>query len=322
MSSGEIIGAAGRAAGRFVFLAGLCLGGNLAGCRDRAPDAPHVPRCDPGQINGERALAEVENFIRIGPRPSGSDGARAAAEYLSMRLDALGIDAVIDTFTDKTPNGDVEFRNVWGVIPGKKDELVILASHYDTKAGISDDFVGANDSGSSTGLLIELARVLRESSRPGPEIVIVFFDGEECLHSYGEHDGLHGSRYLAKSLIQNLRFSRVKAMILLDMIGDKDLNVTIPRNSTPKLVSLAFAAAEAEGARLKFGLYEGKWGILDDHDPFLRGGMPAIDLIDFEFGSKPGNNDYWHTPEDTIDKLSSQSLELVGRVVVRMLNAL
>ena len=239
-----------------------------------------------------------------------------------MRLDALGIESVIDTFTDKSPKGDIEFHNVWGVIPGTEDELVILASHYDTKDGIADDFTGANDSGSSTGLLIELARILRKRSGPGPEIVIVFFDGEECMEEYGKHDGLHGSRYLAKSLIQNGRRSRVRAMILMDMIGDKDLNVTIPRNSTRELITMAFAAAKAEGARAKFGYYEGRYGILDDHVPFLEGGMPSIDLIDFEFGSKPGENDYWHRPEDTLDKLSADSVALVGRVVVRMLNEL
>ena len=311
-------------AGRFIALGCLCC--VVAGCRGNGNSprsaAGTVPRYDPGLVNGQRALAEVENFVRIRPRDSGTEGARKAAEYLAMRLESLDIEPVIDAFTDKTPKGDVEFRNVWGVIPGKSDELVILASHYDTKAGIAEDFVGANDSGSSTGLLLELARILRESSRPGPEIVIVFFDGEECMQEYDEDDGLHGSRYLAKSLIENLRFSRVRAMILLDMIGDKDLNVTIPRNSTPKLVSMAFAAAKAEGARRKFGLYDSKWGILDDHVPFLRGGMPAIDLIDFEFGSKPGANDYWHTSEDTLDKLSAESLELVGRVIVRMLNQL
>ncbi len=151
-------------------------------------------------------------------------------------------------------------------------------------------------------------------------IVIAFFDGEECRHSYTARDGLHGSRHAARALCLNRRADQIRAVIILDMIGDKDLTVTIPRNSTSDLVAHVFRAAEAEKVRAKFSLMSG--ALLDDHQPFLDAGMPAVDLIDFEYGSAPDRNDYWHTPQDTLASLSAESLGTVGRVVIRVLNDL
>jgi glutaminyl-peptide cyclotransferase len=149
---------------------------------------------------------------------------------------------------------------------------------------------------------------------------VAFFDGEECRRHYGPQDGLHGSRRLAKTLLDDGRALNVRAVIVLDMVGDKNLQLTLPRNGTPRLLTAVFRAAEADGARDKFSLYATE--ILDDHQPFFEAGMPAVDIIDYEFGSAPGKNDYWHTPADTLDKLSAASLTVVGRVVVRMLNDL
>jgi glutaminyl-peptide cyclotransferase len=148
----------------------------------------------------------------------------------------------------------------------------------------------------------------------------VFFDGEECMTHYGLSDGLHGSRHLAKRLIDAGRAGDIQAMILLDMIGDRDLTVTIPRNSTPALIAAFFEASREDGAREKFSLFPLQIG--DDHDPFFSAGIPAIDIIDFHYGSAPGRNDYWHTEADRIDKISAESLGVVGRIVLRVLNRL
>jgi glutaminyl-peptide cyclotransferase len=303
----------------------LLLGLGFASCR-RAPEEPaghETPAAEssiPLDVSGDAALAEVRNIVALGPRVSGSHGAERAAAYLQARLESIGLDPLSDAFERETPAGTVVFRNVTAVIPGTRRQTVILASHYDTKAGISDTFTGANDSGSSSGLLLSLASRLATTGPHPFDIIIAFLDGEECAHRYGPADGLHGSRRLARTLVRNERADRVRAVIVLDMIGDRDLNIMIPRNSTPGLVTLAFTAAKSIGLRHTLTL--GRTAILDDHVPFLEAGMPAIDLIDFEYGSRPGKNDYWHTPEDTLDKLSAESLEKTGRITLAMLRAL
>ena len=297
-------------------LAGLAL---ALGC-GRPPPAEEAPPpaipAPPVAISGAAALEEVRAFLEVGPRDAGTPGAERAATYLAERLRALGVAAEIQEFREPSPLGpETVFRNVLGRIPGRTERIVLLASHYDTKAGIPD-FVGANDSGSSTGLLLELARAFAAGPPPELEIRLAFFDGEECRDEYGPADGFHGSRHLARTMAADGSLSNVVAMILLDMVGDRDLTLTIPRNSTPWLVALAFAAARAEGVRDRFQLYP--YAIGDDHVAFFERGVPAIDLIDFAFGSAPGLNDYWHTPADTLDKLSAESLDLVGRVAARM----
>jgi glutaminyl-peptide cyclotransferase len=275
---------------------------------------------DPAGLNGSKALHEVTQFVQLGPRDSGTPGAKVAAEYLARRLKEIGLDADIDEFTDRTPSGETKFRNVTGRLIGNSPGLIILVSHYDTKSGISDDFSGANDSGSSTGLLLALARFYKQSDWQGPSLFFSFVDGEECMKNYGRHDGLHGSRRQAAVLTEGRLSADVKAVIVLDMIGDRDLQVTIPRNCDPGLRRLALQCAHDEGVRPQFSLLRS--AMTDDHVPFLEAGMPAIDLIDFQFGSAPGKNDYWHTPQDTLDKLSPDSLQLVGRVTIRMINGL
>lgn len=267
-------------------------------------------------FRGASALAETDMLVSIFPRDAGSGGARRAAVMLEGKLKKLGYTTVIDTFSEETPNGKMFFNNVLGRLPGKTDRLIILASHFDTKSGISPDFQGANDSGASSGVLMELARVLQARGKHETEFLIAFFDGEECRTEYGPHDGLHGSRRLAKQIYDAGGAKLVEAVILLDMIGDKDLKITVPRNCSPKLVKELFYAAHETGVREQFGL--GPGSILDDHVPFMLAGMPAVDVIDFEYGSAPGLNDYWHTTNDTMDKLSVESMQTVGDVVLRM----
>lgn len=282
--------------------------------------APVAPAClyPLSKFTGAAAFREVESFLKAGSGVAGSAGISNAAEYLAGRLQERGLRATVQAFEDVTPHGVKTFRNVIGVIPGAQDRLVILGAHYDLKAGI-DAFVGANDSGSGVGLLLALAPVLQAATN-GPEVWLVFFDGEECQVSYGVNDGLHGSRHLAGKLVADGRAARVRAFILADMIGDKHLTVTIPRNSDPGLMSAVFKAASAAGVREHFSLLD--YPILDDHQPFLECGIPAIDLIDFQYGSAPHLNDYWHTSQDTLDKLSADSLEIVGQVILRVLNSL
>ena len=304
---------------RFRRLAAVLLLTAAAGCRRPEPP-PASPPLDPDAVDGTAALEEVRRFLAVGPRVSGTDGARDAAHYLERRLRELEVAPSLDVFTQPAPGGDVVFRNVLAVIPGRRPCTVVLLSHYDTKAGISPAFIGANDSGSSTGLLLVLARELAARAPLPCEVLVAFVDGEECVRAYGPRDGLHGSRRLASHLRARGKADAVRGVLVLDMIGDADLRVTLPRNGTPALMSAVFDAAREDGSRSAFGLARGT--VLDDHVPFLEAGMPAVDLIDFEFGSTPGRNDYWHTDEDTFDKLSAESLETVGRVVIRVLNRL
>ncbi len=289
-----------------------------SGCGPAAVEEPAAPREMRVQVDvsGERALAEVRALVGLGLRDSGTPGAERAANHLLERFREMGVEAEIQEFREASPKGEIAFRNVIGRIPGESERIVLFGSHYDTKAGMPEGFEGANDSGSSTGLLLEMARVLAQTAPHAMEIWFVHFDGEECMKEYGPNDGLHGSKHLARTMEEDGSLGRIAAMILLDMVGDRDLTITIPRNSTPWLISLAFETARAEGVRRYFQLYSGH--ILDDHVPFLERGVPAVNLIDFHYGSAPGRNDYWHAVEDTMDKLSAESLEIVGRVAVRM----
>lgn len=293
----------------------------VAGCsRTQVPARIVYPPIPTASVSGERALEEVRGLLAIGPREYGTTNAALAAAHIEARLRSLGLSPALDEFTAKTPLGETTFRNVVARIGPQDRPLAVLLSHYDTAPGIDPGFVGANDSGSSTGILLELARILATNPPPRCAVLVAFLDGEESRTHYAGDDGLYGSRRLSARLRDSDAAANVAGVILLDMIGDRDLTVTIPRDGTAKLMTLALQCAKDEGSRERFGVYPGD--ITDDHVPFLEAGFPAVDLIDFEYGSGPGLNDYWHTHQDTLDKLSPSSLETVGRVVVRMLNAL
>lgn len=288
----------------------------------RATPPPGAGRMffQPELLDGQRAYEEVADLVALGPRVSDTPGAQKAAEHIAARLKETGVHTAIDEFIEETAAGSTVFRNVVGTLQGDGSRIIVIGSHYDTRAGISDDFVGANDSGSSSGLLLELARVIGATTNPPATFYLVFFDGEECRESYSARDGLHGSCRFAEKLTDMDLSRKVLGFILLDMVGDKDLSVTIPLNSSPPLANLVLTAAREEGARDKFKLHSGS--ILDDHVPFLKARMQAVDIIDFQYGSTPGKNDYWHSADDTMDKLSPESLQTVGRVVLRMLNSM
>ena len=307
----------------FVALAAL-----LSGC---GPAQPPVQTPAPASTfhatftaaNGSNALARAVALCALGPRDTGTPGGERAANWLADTLHQQGYAPRIDTFADETATGPLICRNVYTEYTGLKNtkkttnSWIILISHFDTKTGVSTNFVGANDGGSSTALLLELAQIIKTAA-PHCNVMFGFLDGEECRVEYGPRDGLHGSRHLAAQLAAEKR--NVRAVILLDMIGKRNVSVQLPPNGDVALTRLVLAAAKTCGVREKFGL--SNLGVLDDHQPFLDAGFPAVDLIDFHFGSAIGLNNYWHTPQDTTDKLSAESLTIIGRVVTEMLRQL
>ena len=288
------------------------VGLTLAGCgRSTSP-----PPARPEDFSGQRAYAHVEQLVAFGPRPSGSVELAKSGDYIAARLREYGLTVEEQTFTAPTPRGSIRFRNIIGKTRtqrGGTAGVVVIGSHYDTKWFEQFRFVGANDGGSSTGVLLELARVAAAQ----PNLWFVFFDGEEAMVEYGPADGLWGSKHFVAELKRAGQVGRIKAMVLLDMVGDARLEIEMPSNGDGALIQQVFDAARAGGTRDYFGYRGG--ALLDDHEPFLAAGIPAVDLIDFTNGSKPGLNDYWHTEQDTLDKISPRSLEIVGQTTLRLL---
>lgn len=300
---------------RAALAAVVALGIATAGGCSRPQDPSPVPSRPLPPGVGADALARCERLLALGPRDSFTSGAEKAAKWIAGELRAIGLEPDVRLFHELPAGGRPRpVRNVLGRLPGATDRQVLLLSHYDTKSGIADGFTGANDSGSSTGLLLDLAAHYK-TNPPPCSLTFAFLDGEECVVRYGEDDGLHGSRHLAKTLKD--AGTEIDAVILLDMIGDRDLTMTIPRNGSTRLQKILLDSATALGLRKHVRLVP--YEMLDDHVPFLEAGFEAIDLIDFEFGSVPGLNNYWHTPEDTFDKLSAESLRKTGAIVHEML---
>lgn len=285
----------------------------FTGCGRKDPFAS-AKRIDIGADFGTNAFQKVEAFANLGPKNAMTDGSEKAAEWIAAKLREIGLSPKIDHFDDPDSEGNSRvFRNVYATLPGSENKTVLLISHYDTKSGISDTFTGANDSASSTGLLLQLAEWYVQRPRKAT-VVFAFLDGEECQSQYTGEDGLHGSRHLASMMRGG--GMKLDAVILADMIGDADLTLTVPANSSPRLVDILVKSAEMQSVSDIVSFFSGD--ILDDHQPFLYRGFPSIDLIDFSYGSEPGANDYWHTPEDTVDKLSAVSLYKMGALIAQM----
>jgi glutaminyl-peptide cyclotransferase len=285
--------------------------GIACGCGGSRPPSP-IPW---QEYSGERAYQYVEKLVGYGPRPSGSDALGLAATYIKEQLKSCGLAVEEQVFMADTPLGPKQFRSIVAKTheqPGGPNSVIIIGSHYDTKFFTNITFVGANDAGSSSGALLEIARIAAEQ----PSLWFVFFDGEEAMQQYTDKDGFWGSKFFVEDLKGKNQIGQIKAMVLLDMIGDKDLNVSVNGSLIPQ----TFDASRAAGFRDYFS-YGGN-GMLDDHVAFMRAGIPAVDLIDFEFGSKPGLNDYWHTDKDTLDKISPRSLEIVGKTTLRLVELL
>lgn len=273
-----------------------------------------------GVADAAAAHAAVAGLVRRhSPRDAGTAEGLAAARWICEQARGRGAAAVLDRFDDVTPLGVRSFANVvaeFSGTAGGSGEWVVLMSHFDTTPNGGRGFQGANDGASTSGLLIAISAALARAERLPFNVALVWTDGEECRVKYGPRDGFHGSRRLAAEYRRMGR--RVKAAICLDMLGDRNLHVSVPANSTPALKALAVRAAKSAGMSDMVSVDDGLF-ISDDHVAFLDAGYPAIDFIDFEFGSAPGRNDYWHTPQDTMDKISQDSLHSSGRLVCAML---
>ena len=247
------------------------------------------------------------------PRNAGTIRGGIAANWLLDRASMTGADVRRDVFTAATPSGDRRFVNLYADFQqNPTSRWVVLISHFDTKAGCP----GANDGASTSALLLTLTRLLSERKSPPGNILLVWTDGEECQGGvYTPEDGLHGSKRAVEYL--KAKKQAVQAVICLDMLGDRDLHISVPANGTPTLAKLAVHAGRRIGHPGLVSLSE--LSVRDDHVPFLDAGFPAIDLIDFDYG--PGNS-WWHTAEDTCDKLSEESLLKAGRLVCELLNIL
>jgi glutaminyl-peptide cyclotransferase len=265
------------------------------------------------KFSGDKALAHVQNLVDLGPRPPGSDAIVRARAYIEEQLESCGWNVSEQAFTDQTPRGETQFVNLIARFGGAPKPVFLLCSHYDTKIFDTFPFVGANDGGSSTGLLLELARVLALEPRLAEKIELVFFDGEEAVENFNETDGIYGSRHFARELGQSASAKSFRAGILFDMVGDRSLDITLPPNSPAKITADILAAAEALNVRNYFTYFD--QDITDDHTPLNAIGIPVVDLIDFHYPP-------WHTAEDTMDKLSPQSLQIVGSVAAYYLSEL
>lgn len=267
-------------------------------------------------FSGESAYKLTAEVVALGPRPPGSAAAGKMHALIVDKLKGWGWQVEEDAFTANTPIGRLPMKNIIARRPGTQGgRMLVVSGHTDTKK-LAINFVGANDAGSSTGFLLELARIFR-SARLKHDLVLVFFDGEEAIRDWSATDSLYGSRRLAARWLKENTLSRIDALINVDMIGDKDLVLLRESYSSEPLQRLIWSIAREFGYGRHFG--NTGWAVEDDHVPFLKLGVRAVNLIDFDYGP---NNSWWHTDEDTMDKLSPKSFEIVGKVVVEALKRL
>ncbi|HEX7176592.1 MAG TPA: M28 family peptidase [Pyrinomonadaceae bacterium] len=268
----------------------------------------------------KRAYEHVRKLVEFGPRPSGSKQLEKSREYIVAELKKYGLKVTTDEFKVETPAGRRKMVNVTAEVAGDSADFIILASHYDTKLFKNLRFVGANDGGSSTGVLLELARAISSTARkPRFGYRLVFFDGEEAVcrewdecSKPGAPDNTYGSRRYVAALQERDELKRLRAMILLDMVGYRRLQLGRDSMSTKWLVDVIWQAARERGYGEQFvEREEGIGG--DDHEPFLKAGVPAVDII--QLNSYP----HWHTAEDTLDKIAPRSLKVVGDAVLSSL---
>ncbi len=284
------------------------------------PDAPpaDADAGPPPAFNSARAMQYTREVTAFGPRPIGSANHKKLEQYIYAHL--KGDQVEDDLFTAETPAGKFPVRNIIAKFPGTREGIIVIAGHYDTNYPLRNTgYVGANDGGSSTAMLLELANQLHGKKRDGYSVWLLWTDGEEAVKEWTDADSVYGTRQLASVWEREGTLRKIKAFLLEDMIGDADLNVDRDASSTPWLEDLVYQAATRLGYQSHF--FVRTLAVGDDHTPFVQRGVPCADLIDFDYGY---NNVFWHTPQDTIDKLSPQSLEIVGSVIletVKLLNA-
>ena len=261
-------------------------------------------------FSGTAAFEYTRKAVAFGPRSGGSAALAKTRAWIRQELAPRGCQLISDAFIAQAPDGPVPMENIICKFPGKSGKAIAITGHYDTKK--MANFVGANDGGSSNGFLLELAAVLQNAPRID-DAYLVFFDGEEAFHEWTDTDSLYGSRHLAKKWTDDGTNAKLKALINIDMIGQKNLHVVFEMNSAATLRNQVWNTAQALGYSAAFSR-QGGAAIADDHIPFLNEGVKALDLIDFDSQSS-----FWHTPQDTMDKLSPESFEIVGRLVTRVI---
>ena len=257
-------------------------------------------------IDAAAIMAHAEKIVSFGPHPPGSEAQRKVGDYIAAQLQSFGVEVQTQEFEAITPIGRLQMRNIWGILPGQRPEVIVLASHYDSKYFPDFPFVGANDGGSSSAVVLELARVLATRNPTGYTIWFVFFDGEESLQEWTDLDSLYGSREFVRRLRTQNRVAEIRAFILLDLVGEKDLSFRREAQSTPWLIDIIWRTAARIGYADMFT--NGQMATVDDHIPFREQGVHVVDIIDLNYA-------YWHTKDDTIDKLSSENMRIVGQVV-------
>ncbi|GIU73566.1 MAG: hypothetical protein KatS3mg004_0653 [Bryobacteraceae bacterium] len=267
------------------------------------------------QFNGKNAYEHTAALVAFGPRPPASPAIRKAQQYIIGHLKGQDWQVMEDDFVARTPAGRMPMKNIIAVRQGMSGKAVALSGHYDTKI-FPFRFVGANDGGSSAAFLLEMARALKTLPLKNT-VYLVFFDGEEAVREWTAEDSLYGSRHLAERWYRDGTLARLAALINVDMIGDRDLKILREQYSSDTIMRLIWSVARQQGVYEHFNGPAA--AIEDDHVPFLRLGVRAANLIDFEYGP---DNSWWHTPQDTLDKLSPRSFEIVGNVLLEVLRRL
>jgi Zn-dependent M28 family amino/carboxypeptidase len=275
------------------------------------PDNAPLPH-----IDSKRAFEYTREVTAFGARYIGSENHKKLERYI---LDHLKGDQVEDdAFTADTVEGKFPVRNIIAKFPGTKDGIIVILGHYDTNYPLRNTgYVGANDGGSSTAILLEFANQFRGKKRDGYSVWLVWSDGEEAVQHWSDTDSDYGSRHLAEKWEHDGTLKKIKALMVMDMIGDADLNIERDTNSDPKLLDLIYAAAEREGYQSHFYARQGPFE--DDHLPFAKRGVSVADVIDLDYGY---NNVFHHTPQDTMDKLSPKSIEIVGDTILETVHML
>jgi glutaminyl-peptide cyclotransferase len=277
-----------------------------------------IPSASAAGVSGTSALEFTRRAVAFGPRPPGSGANHALQNYILTELRKDGCEIIEDAFTAKTPQGMIAMKNIIARFPGKPSgsgvsrRAIAITGHFDTKFFPGRKFVGASDGGSSTGLLLELARVLAHQPRID-DVYLAFLDGEEAFGEWSDTDSLYGSRHLADRWGKDGTLRRLKGLINVDMIGDRNLDIPQETNGSAALNKLIWSTASDLGYKAFF--ISQQIAEEDDHIPFIRAGAPAVDLIDIDYPP-------WHTDTDTMDKLSAQSMEIVGTVVYEVIQRL
>ncbi len=273
-------------------------------------DAP--PPEKTGGFDGKRAFAHVAKQVSFGPHPSGSAAIARLQDYLLSELKSYGCAVETDSFSADTPVGRLPMKNILVKIPGEKPGVILLGTHYDTL--LMDNFVGADDSGSSTAVMLELARLL--CPQHGKYAVwIAFFDGEEAMKHWSATDSRYGSRQMAARLAISGDIKKIEAFLLADIVGGRTAQFLRESSSNPALIDLVWNTAAKLGYSAIF--LNDMTSAEDDHDPFMQRGVPAVDVIgDFV------NNGYWHTPQDSLDKISAKTLAIVGHIFLESVKQL